>query len=145
MAKRGHGSTWCLRISLAVYAWQSPFPGDRKLIRGSAHCPRPPCSFPASNALLAFSAGSRKSSRQRLFASIGKTRSHVGWSKCSHLSKALDWAYVPRHVLLLPCLRIIRRCVQPAKACLAIYCRGNRIGPRISQPFQGLILASTIS
>ena len=24
------------------------------------------------------------------------------------------------------------------------YCWGNRIGPQISQPFQGLILASTI-
>ena len=88
MAKRGHGSTWRLRILLAVCAWKSPFPGARKLTLGSAHCLRRLCSFPASEALLAFGAGSRKSSRQRSFASIGKTRSHVGWSKCSHLSKA---------------------------------------------------------
>ena len=31
MAKRGHGSAWCLRIFLAVYAWKSPFPSARKL------------------------------------------------------------------------------------------------------------------
>ena len=111
---------WCLRILFAVYAWKSPFPGARKLTLGSAHYLRRPCSSSASEALLAFGAGSRKSSRQRSFASIGKTRSHVGLSKCSYLSKALDWAYVPRHVLLFPCLRIIRRCVQPAKACLAM-------------------------
>ena len=128
MAKRGHGSTWCLRVFLAVYAWKSPFPSARILTLGSALYSRSPCSSPASEALLVFGAGSRKSSRQRSFASIGKTRSHVGLSKCyTHLSKALDWAYVPRHALLFPCLRIIRRCVQPAKACLAMYSRDGGV------------------
>ena len=98
----------------------SPFRGGRELVGGSAQCLRRPCSFPASKALLAFGAGSRKSSLQRSFASTGKTRSHVGWSNCSHLSKALDWAYVPRHVVLFPCLSIARSCAQPAKACLAM-------------------------
>ena len=35
MARRGHGSTWCLRILLAVYAWKSSFPSARILTLGS--------------------------------------------------------------------------------------------------------------
>ena len=102
------------------------FPSARRLTLGSAHCLRRTCFFPASKALLAFGAGSRKSSRQRSFASVGKTQSHLGWSRCSHLSKALDWAYVLRHVLLFLALWTVRRCVQPATACFAIYSRDGQ-------------------
>ena len=35
MAGTGHGSTWCLRIFLAVYAWKSSFPSARILTLGS--------------------------------------------------------------------------------------------------------------
>ena len=35
MARRGHGSTWCLRILLAVYTWKSSFATARKLARRS--------------------------------------------------------------------------------------------------------------
>ena len=50
MARRGHGSTWCLCILLAVYAWKSSFSNARKLALGSTHCPRRSCFFPASEA-----------------------------------------------------------------------------------------------
>ena len=58
------------------------------------------CTIPAAKALLVFGAGSRKSSLHRSLASAGKTRCHSDWSSYPHLSKTLDRAYVPRHVLL---------------------------------------------
>ena len=80
-------------------------------------------TIPAAKASMVFGAGSGESSLHRTLAWAGKTRCCLDQSSyppLSHLSKALGRAYVLRHVLLFPCLRTARSCVQPAKARRAI-------------------------
>ena len=93
--------------------WPSAADSGSALMRFLAECF---CTIPASKALLAFGAGSRKASLHETFASAVESRSHLGWLSCSRLSKALGRAYAPHHVLLFLCLHIARSCAQPAKA-----------------------------
>ena len=61
------------------------------------------CTIPAAKALLAFGAGSRKSSLHRSLASASKTRCHSGRSSCSHLSKALGTFFFVCMLLEIAC------------------------------------------